>query len=362
MSLPISSRPTSTPLPRPDRLDRTPKPTPPPAEVVHDSRPRTTASAPAISRTSNADRLERPVTLSNNHLGTQLAATSGQASQQRATPGINSTWGAQVRQLPNGGTLTTTTSQAPGLSSTQTVLRIPNLPEANSERVVTQRELPNGGTLTTESVGGTVENSRVDIPGVSRSDERAREAIEKVFEGGFIEKRSNWEVVGKIMTELNPHSIENQVNFFQGAFNAATGTVRSLTSDLPATVKGVGDLVNNPVLNPIRTVAKSIATGESPLPEFQRGWDQFYGMGQTVADGYQEEYRENGSAGVAGSIGFDVGLAFLPGGAGASTARGAARTAASAFKPSASDVAAAAANNAGDKVSWREALGAWSPL
>lgn len=88
----------------------------------------------------------------------------------------------------------------------------------------------------------------------------------------------------------------------------------TLVSHPVESVKAVGKLASNPVLNPIGGTALALAQGKNPATAYKDGFEDVKEIGSGLLDGYKKTYKDHGIAGLAGSIAPDVVLAIASGG------------------------------------------------
>jgi len=126
---------------------------------------------------------------------------------------------------------------------------------------------------------------------------------------------------GRDLLTLSSEALEfkqrQERNFGMGVYEWGKGTVDTVVGiarDPVGTARGLGELAQNPVLNPVGGLANAAREGQSPREAMAEGFRDLRAIGSGLVDGYKDVYREHGAAGLAGNLAPDVVTAVVSGG------------------------------------------------
>ena len=184
---------------------------------------------------------------------------------------------------------------------------------------------------------GNIVNKAKDIGGsvVHKAKDVGGSVVHKAKDvGGSVVNKAK-DVGGDVVhfsSEAMEWKARQEKNFANGVVDwgkGTVGTVTTLASHPVETVKAVGKLATNPVLNPLGGTAVALAQGKNPITAYKDGANDLKDIGSGLIQGYKDTYKEHGVAGLAGSIAPDVVLAVASGGT-ATAAKGTAEVGAKA--------------------------------
>lgn len=108
------------------------------------------------------------------------------------------------------------------------------------------------------------------------------------------------------------------VNFGNGVVDwgkDVVGGIADVVTDPVGTAKGVGNMVTNPVLNPLVGVPYQMSQGKGLVDAYKDGFSEANQVAGALFDGYNETRKEHGYAGLAGRFAPDLILSLGTGGA-----------------------------------------------
>jgi len=162
--------------------------------------------------------------------------------------------------------------------------------------------------------------------------------------------RSRADKQHELMDSILPKPLDPLVDFSRGFIDGGLGFGDSFITVVANPIdsaKAVQAMAGNPFLNPGALLTDWIFKGQNPVDNVREGWQQNQQIVKGLSEGYRDQYKENGVAGVVGLATFDIvsTLATTPAGQGASLTSRAATVALNTAKPSVTDVVASAQPN-----------------